>query len=140
MNVSRHSETPSLPELLGMFEERARSAFFERVFAAGLTPPLAAILKLLTDPIPMRSVAEFLSCDASVMTGFADRLEERGLVQRTADPTDRRVKLLAITPEGIRARDAIFSDIASALPGVDRLSAADRKELERILWKMLRPE
>ena len=48
----------------------------------------------------MREVATYLACNSSNLTGITDRLEDRKLVQRTADPNDRRIKLLVLTPEG----------------------------------------
>ena len=42
--------------------------------------------------------------DASYVTTIADQLEERGLIERQPHPTDRRVKSLALTPEGLRLR------------------------------------
>src|SRR5919201_1647573 len=66
----------------------------------GLTFAQAHALRLL-DPersLPMSAVAERLFCDASNVTGIADRLEARGLIERRAAEGDRRVKVLALTP------------------------------------------
>ena len=46
----------------------------------------------------MSSLAELLVCDASNITGIADRLEARGLVERRSVGADRRVKTLALHP------------------------------------------
>jgi len=65
------------------------------------------------------------------VTGLIDRLAERGLVERRADPGDRRLNRLALTAEGralfTRARpdhDRAVCDLLSALPVADRLHLA----------------
>src|SRR3954453_892804 len=58
-------------------------------------------------PKPMSELATELFCDASNITGIADRLEVRGLVERVPAPHDRRVKHLALTPEGKRVRSEL---------------------------------
>ena len=63
-----------------------------------LSPMQAHVLRLLEpdQPLPMRTLARKLCCDASNVTGIVDRLEERGLVRRDAAPGDRRVKMLVV--------------------------------------------
>src|SRR4051794_1470001 len=48
----------------------------------------------------MGDLATRLGVAMSTATQVADRLEQRGWVQRVDDPEDRRVVLLALTPEG----------------------------------------
>jgi DNA-binding MarR family transcriptional regulator len=64
----------------------------------------------------------------------ADGLQERGLVERTSDPRDRRVVILRLTAAGQRVRvevDEARSAESRRLFG--RLSAGDRAALVRIL-------
>src|SRR3954447_5933947 len=79
----------------------------EAAAAVGLRPRQAQLLRLLDadTPVPMRQLACAMRCDPSNVTGLADRLERRGLVERRADPADRRVKALALTPDGARVRE-----------------------------------
>ena len=66
-----------------------------------LSPMQAHVLRLLEPgrPVPMRSLARSLRCDASNVTGIIDRLEDRGLVLRAALKTDRRVKMLVVSTD-----------------------------------------
>src|SRR5216110_3367969 len=75
--------------------------------ALGIAPGvLKLLLKLeLGVGVPMRDLADRWGFDASYVTSLADALEERGLVERRPHPTDRRVKMLAITRKGVQARD-----------------------------------
>jgi DNA-binding MarR family transcriptional regulator len=72
----------------------------------GLTPGHLKALAVLDpdEPRPMRALADALSCDASQVTWLVDRLEERGLVERRALASDRRVKTVALTPLGVETR------------------------------------
>ena len=53
-----------------------RDIWHRRMRALDLTPPQSiALRKLLDGPLPMGTVAEVLSCDASTLAGFADLSE-----------------------------------------------------------------
>jgi DNA-binding MarR family transcriptional regulator len=104
----------------------------------GLKPPQFFALQALDEPVPMSSVANVLRCDRSAVTWITDRLEERGYVERRSDARDRRVKLLALTEEGVRVRDEIRRRLAvppQAL--VEQLSRAEQRELRDLLRKAL---
>lgn len=103
-----------------------------------LFPPQLMVLKALDEPRPMRDVAATMACDSSNLTGITDRLEERDLVRRTADPADRRVKLLVLTKDGERLRREIVSRLNQPPPGaVDALSERDLQQLDRLLRSAL---
>src|SRR6266545_3389949 len=65
-------------------------------------------LKNLGDPCSQRELAQCLHVDASNVTDIVDRLEARGLVTRTIDPSDRRVRRLVLTDEGEAVRRKLF--------------------------------
>ena len=91
------------------------------------------------EAVPMRDLADRLQCDPSNVTFLADRLEERGLIERRPDLADRRVKLLALTPAGLAVRMRIVQAAATSSP-LARLSPADQQRLCRLLDKCLQPE
>lgn len=103
----------------------------------GLRPPMVFAMKELDTPKPMGRIAEVLQCDNSAVTWITDRLEERGLVERRADPKDRRVKLLALTDEGRRVRDEVDARLAVPPPEIASLSAAEQRTLRDLLRKAL---
>src|SRR5947209_17383862 len=78
-----------------------------------LSPAQCHVLHLIEPgrPLPMRRLADTLSCDASNVTGLVDRLESRGLVQRQSSARDRRVKVLQLTPTGTRLRAQVLRRI-----------------------------
>lgn len=88
-------------------------------------------------PVPMGRLAETLSCDRSNVTGLIDRLESRRLVERRPAPGDRRVKVLALTPAGVRLREALTKRLATAPDPLARLSARERRLLVRILERLV---
>lgn len=73
---------------------------------SGLTPNDARALVTLTADSgrTMGSLAREWRCDASTATWIVDRLEAKRLVERRPHPTDRRVKLVVLTPLGERAK------------------------------------
>ncbi len=76
-----------------------------------LTPQQVVLLRSLDAPRPMRALACAMRCDPSNVTGLMDRVERRGLVERVADPGDRRVRLLSLTEPGRRVRDDIHREL-----------------------------
>ena len=61
----------------------------------------------------MGEVARGIRCDPSTITGIADRLEARGLVERRSAVGDRRVKALVLTPEGEKVRRKLLVRLAN---------------------------
>lgn len=96
-----------------------------------LTPNDARALAML-DPVhgrTMSSLAEAWGCDASNATCMIDRLEARGLAERRTAPDDRRVKLVVLTPEGVRTRTALIEAIYKPPPGLVDLPRASLEAL-----------
>ena len=86
------------------------------------------------DGVRLTDLAEALHIAPRSATEVADGLQERGLVERTADPTARRVVILRPTDEGRRIRAEIAAArTADSAELFARLPAADRTELARLL-------
>jgi len=102
-----------------------------------LSPPQAIVMRFLDEPRPMGELATMMRCDNSNMTGIVDRLEERGLVERTAAERDRRVKLIALTESGRELREQLNRRMAEPPEPIRRLSRKDQKMLRDILARAL---
>ncbi len=85
----------------------------------------------------MSALAEALVCDPSNVTGIVDRLEARGLIERRGVTHDRRVKLLAVTAEGVRVPKAANERLLEPAPQIAALSRADQRALRDILRRAL---
>jgi MarR family transcriptional regulator, organic hydroperoxide resistance regulator len=100
-----------------------------------LTLPLADALWQLDPalgPLSRRELAERLACDPSNVTFLVNRLEERRLVSRAPGGSDRRVKELALTPAGTRARDRLIATLAGSSM-FTRLTATQQRRLADLL-------
>lgn len=113
-----------------------RSVFAELAAEFDLTAVQARAVLRLHEPTPMRALAEHLSCDASNVTGIADRLEQRGVAER-AIGSDRRVTLLRLTDKGARVRRALAARVGAGSLVTAKLTQTERKQLRRLLDKML---
>jgi DNA-binding MarR family transcriptional regulator len=77
---------------------------------------------------------------SGTMTNRIDRLSERGLVDRSPDPRDRRGVLVGLTTSGKRTVDAAFENLLSSERELlGELSAAERRELAALLKRLMRP-
>jgi DNA-binding MarR family transcriptional regulator len=85
---------------------------------------------------PIGTLADAMQCHSSNVTGMVDRLEARGLVRRQPDKSDRRVKLVALTPDGLSLRGAMMA-IARRPPDVlvERLDTEQLETLSDLLAK-----
>ena len=73
------------------------------------------------------------------MTGIADRLEEAGLAERQAHPTDRRVKTLVLTQRGEVIRKLYEERIGTAPLALQNLPDEDATILVEILSRAASP-
>ena len=87
----------------------------------------------LREPVSMRELADRLYLDPSNLTALVDRLEDLGLVERTADAEDRRVKRLVITAKG----SELGNEVIDAVFGQRTLLAALDDDEQRALLDLL---
>ncbi|BFV61124.1 MarR family transcriptional regulator [Kitasatospora sp. CMC57] len=102
-------------EVAGLFAAISRRYARESEAAAAvheLTALQAKALLAAQSPVPTRRIADYLHAEPSNVTAIVDRLAARGLVERRPDPADRRVKLVAATPEGL----AVAADLRTRTP------------------------
>ncbi|MDQ2813611.1 MAG: MarR family transcriptional regulator [Actinomycetota bacterium] len=84
-----------------------------------------------------RALAGRLHCDPSNVTLIVDRLEERGLVESSPDRSDQRVRAIALTPAGIKARNRLVTATASS-PTFAPLTHDEKGQLARLLARCAR--
>lgn len=130
------AQTHALSARLIRVAERARSDFADVVGELGLTPQQARAILWLEQPAAMRSLATHLACDASNVTGIADRLEELGLLERITGQ-DRRVKLLRLTGTGAALREDVATRVAAGSTVAVQLDRDERHQLATLLDKLL---
>lgn len=107
----------------------------------GLYPGQEIMLGRLADHGEARQsrlVAE-LGLDPSTVTKMLQRLERQGLVERRADPGDRRASVVAVTASG----RALQTDIDASWRRLDALTCegfdeADRRRLAELLDRLER--
>ncbi|MEV5487582.1 MarR family transcriptional regulator [Streptomyces bobili] len=73
-----------------------------RILPADCSPGSAGVLALLDrhGELRMSALSELLAVDMSVTSRHAAHLAERGWIERSPDPADKRSRILRITPEG----------------------------------------
>lgn len=139
--MSRAPDPDTLGFVISDTGRLLRKAVERRIFERGLsvTPGEARALihasKL--DGGRQSLLAERLGVEPMTVSGYIDRLEERGLVERRTDPRDRRAKCVHVTEEAA----TLLEDARAAATSVmdDLLTDADPKEravLERMLKDM----
>ncbi len=104
----------------------------------GITPSVAKALVHLADgpPHAMRDLAEALRCDTSYVTTVVDSLEDGGLAERHPHPTDRRVKVVTLTPAGDQMAREVATMLDEPPSSFARLTASEQHELARLLAKL----
>lgn len=114
-------------------------AFARRLDGAGVTVAEWVFLRTLHDGdgIAPSLLAERMGMTKGAISKLADRLAEKGLVERTPHPEDGRAHRLALTPAG----RALVPRLAGIADGNDAaffaaLEPAERRRLETLLRKL----
>ncbi|KGH48019.1 MarR family transcriptional regulator [Modestobacter caceresii] len=131
--------TATLGDLLMRVARTLRRRFIAALAPWDLSPHQARALRVVCarDGVRLSELAEALRIAPRSATEVADGLQERGLVERAADPDDRRAVRLTPTETGRRVqREVDDARAADSQELFARLSAADRAELERILRQL----
>ncbi len=121
-----------------------KSAMSERLVRLGVSMAQFHIALTLqrTGVMTMSRLADLLGVSLSNASGLIDRLEERGFVERTRVPEDRRIVMVRITAAGARLieendalSDELMRDVlgrmdTDELPTIARATAGVRAALE----------
>ncbi|WP_319456653.1 MULTISPECIES: MarR family winged helix-turn-helix transcriptional regulator [unclassified Mycobacterium] len=94
------------------------------------------LIRLARRPMTAKEIAEAATMDAPATTVAINDLEERGLVVRETDPTNRRSKLVSLTDEGRRVCASIDEVDDPAPDPFATLSEAELLALQAILAKL----
>lgn len=75
----------------------------------GVTPGEARVLAFAAriGPVRQNRLAEQIGIEAMTLSGHLDGLESKGLIERSADPCDRRAKIVTLQPAADAVLDAI---------------------------------
>ena len=101
---------------------------------AGLSPSQTAALATIErhGPLTPSELAERERVQRPTVTRVLARLEEAGLVERAADPQDRRSCLVTVSADGRALLDEVRARKDAFLARrIDALEPADRAALER---------
>jgi DNA-binding MarR family transcriptional regulator len=122
--------------LLGDAARLLRRAFDERARTMGVTRPQWRVLALLKrfDGSTQVTIADMLEVEPITLGRMIDRLQDAELVERRADPKDRRAWRLHLTAKG-RAKITELQPTASAMfaEALNGISETKQAELEEML-------
>ncbi|NNN00773.1 MAG: winged helix-turn-helix transcriptional regulator [Acidimicrobiaceae bacterium] len=143
--------TDGLGFRIGRLARTLRASWSGELTALGLTPPLAAVLRAVSDRpgISVRALSRTLGCDAMSAKRCADELESLGLIRSGRLEEDRRPRTLTTTPRGrtmvkrvaalVSVRETVFaevlgetgrSNLAALIEQMEKALAIDHQRIE----------
>ena len=125
--------------LLGRLGVTMKTQTMEAFEQEGFSAYHYSILALLEEGArtTQAGIADALGMDASMLVSLLDSLEERGLIERKRDPSDRRRQMVTMTAAGRRQLTA-FRKLVRRLEDdfLEALSDEERQELHDLLLKV----
>lgn len=113
---------------------------FESIEETGLCASDFAVLEALLHkgPLPVNTLGKKLLLTSGSITTAVDRLSAKGLVERTDDPDDRRVRRVALTRQGRALVAPAFERHARDMEDVvaHALTNTERTTLVNLLRKL----
>jgi DNA-binding MarR family transcriptional regulator len=116
-----------------------RRTFDQRAKKLGITRPQWRVLTMLMrhEGVNQSELAEILELDAMTLCRMVDRLQEAGLVERRADPRDRRAWQLYLTEKAAPIIDVLRPTgealLQEAMEGIDDIN---RELLHQLLGEV----
>lgn len=125
--------------LLRRAHQRHTALFEKGLGDLDLTPTQFAALVKIADrgEVSQNLLGRLTAMDPATIQGVIQRLMARGLIERRADPVDRRATLLRLSESGAAlARDAIARAKTVTQTTLEPLPAAERETLLVLLKKL----
>jgi len=132
----------------GEFMHRSSRDFRQFMENAGLSPSQVGILMGLYHgkSLGVTDIGEKLGVSSAAASQAIDRLVQLGLIERTEDPDDRRMKRLALTPKGrdltgqcVSARILWLDEIITVLTPEEQQRLADAFALMMNAMRRIQP-
>ena len=121
--------TTALKHWIDVFMHRSTRNFIQYARKSGLSmSQLGALFHLNSmGTSGVTDLGDHLGVTSAAASQMLDRLVQQGLIQRSEDPHDRRVKQIDLTDEGyrvleesVRARQSWLADLADAVPDSEK--------------------
>lgn len=129
----REALISQLEETQRAFERRALSAMAEPLISTPLTMQQLKVLAMIAldaDGATGVALAALAGVSVPSMSAMIDRLVDHGMVQRSEDPLDRRVRRLRVTPEGHEVIRSLLSAAGTIpAPVLRRIALPDLRAL-----------
>jgi DNA-binding MarR family transcriptional regulator len=119
--------------------------FFQTLKKHGIAEQQYNVLRILRGfrseaPLTIGFIKERMLDKDSDVSRIVDRLFEKGLLNRTENPSDRRQKSVEITGKGLSLLDSMFECEKTADTMLDNLTTTEIQELNRLLDKIRNKE
>jgi MarR family transcriptional regulator, 2-MHQ and catechol-resistance regulon repressor len=103
----------------------------------GLSDFAALEALLHKGPLTITEIQSKVLLASGSMTAAVDRLEQKGLIRRGPAPSDRRVKVVHLTPEGKRIVETAFNRHSAELESAMAvLNPSEKRQLHALLKKL----
>ena len=134
----------ALGPMLGRCAHLARERMDARMSRFGMTPAQTHVLRYLRQnggQMPQRELLENLKVKPSTVNGILDRMEEKGLVERSVSGTDARQRVVVLTPAGIEREAEVKQSFLEAEALIARGMTEEETEtlrslLERVIHNL----
>jgi DNA-binding MarR family transcriptional regulator len=138
------AESFSLTQSVGFLLTKARNLITSEMDTAlkdlDITGPQMGILRVMQRGIASTpfELSKMLSVDTGLMTRMLDKLETKGLLERSRSVDDRRVVNLALTKKGKEIAAQIPTFASQVLnPRLEKFTKAEFEEFCRLLHKFI---
>ncbi|OCC23091.1 hypothetical protein MB02_13045 [Croceicoccus estronivorus] len=125
--------------LLADCARHMRRMFDERMRGIGVTGPQARLLMMLGahEGEQQAYYANLLEVEPITLCRMVDRMVEAGLIERHADPKDRRARLLSRSPRALAMAPALQAEIKALVEDVESGFTPDElKTLRSLLLRL----
>ena len=131
----------ALGPMLGQCAHLARERMDARMSRFGMTPAQTHVLRFLREnggQMPQRELLENLKVKPSTVNGILDRMEEKGLVERSVSGTDARQRVVALTPAGLEREAEVKQSFLEAEALIARgLTEEETNTLRSLLERVI---
>ena len=120
-------------------QQSVHQLFKAELIPHGVTPGQYSVLKCLwkDNGQTVKQLAEHLYLDSSTVTGILDRMEQKGLIKKTADPKDRRALQVLLTQKGQALEEPLSQAILNAnKKALQEMNDKEYESLKELLHKL----